>query len=46
MEKASIDPPIIIAFKKKCEEYGVTFDSDTLTIDNLVSEIVKKRGKR
>lgn len=46
MEKASIDPPIIIAFKKKCEEYGITFDSDILTIDNLVSEIVKKRGKR
>ena len=46
MEKASIDPPIIIAFKKMCEEKGVTFDSDVLTIDKLVSEIVKKRGRR
>jgi len=46
MEKASIDPPVIIAFKKMCQKQGVSFDSDVLTIDKLVSEVVKKRGKR
>jgi energy-coupling factor transport system ATP-binding protein len=46
MEKASIDPPVIIAFKKFCEKHGVSFDSDVLTIDKLVNEINKKRGKR
>ena len=46
MEKASIDPPVIIAFKKMCEEHGVNFNSDVLTIDKLVNEILKKRGRR
>ncbi|MGI6607892.1 MAG: energy-coupling factor transporter ATPase [Erysipelotrichaceae bacterium] len=46
MEKASIDPPVIIAFKKMCEKNGVSFDSNILTLDKLVSEIVRKRGKR
>ncbi len=46
MEKASIDPPVIIAFKNMCQKQGVSFDSDVLTIDKLVSEVVKKRGKR
>ncbi|MGI6510041.1 MAG: energy-coupling factor transporter ATPase [Erysipelotrichaceae bacterium] len=46
MEKASIDPPVIIAFKKMCQQHGISFDSDVLTIDKLVSEVVKKRGKR
>lgn len=45
-KKASIDPPVIIAFKKMCQKQGVSFDSDVLTIDKLVSEVVKKRGKR
>ncbi len=46
MEKASIDPPIIISFKKMCQKQGVDFDTDVLTIDKLVDEIIKKRGKR
>ncbi len=46
MEKASIDPPVIIAFKKMCQQQGVSFDSDVLTIDKLVNEVVKKRGRR
>ncbi len=45
MERALIDPPVIIKFKQLCAERGVTFDKDVLTLEQLVEAIGKKRCK-
>lgn len=45
MERALIDPPVIIKFKQLCEERGVHFDKEVLTLEQLVEAIGKKRCK-
>lgn len=42
MERAAIDPPVIISFKQMCQERGVTFSSDVLDLTTLVNKIVKR----
>lgn len=45
MNKALIDPPVIITFKKLCEQKGVKFADDILDITSLVKAIAKRSTK-
>lgn len=45
MKKALIDPPVIISFKKLCEEKGVKFADDILDIESLAKAIAKRSIK-
>ncbi len=45
MERAKIDPPVVIQFKLLCEKYGVKFSDDSLTVDALAKEIAKRCKK-
>lgn len=45
MKKALIDPPVIISFKKLCEEKGVKFADDILDIESLAKAIAKRSTK-
>ena len=45
MKKALIDPPVIISFKKLCEEKGVKFADDILDIESLAKTIAKRSIK-
>lgn len=42
MKKAMIDPPVIITFKKMCEQRGVKFTDDVLDIKTLANAIAKR----
>ncbi len=42
MQKALIDPPVIITFKKLCAEKGVQFSADVLDIKTLADKIAKR----
>ncbi|MDO4378119.1 MAG: energy-coupling factor transporter ATPase [Erysipelotrichia bacterium] len=42
MQKALIDPPVIISFKKLCAEKGVQFSADVLDIKTLADKIAKR----
>ncbi len=45
MNKALIDPPVIITFKKLCEQKGVKFADDILDITSLAKAIAKRSTK-
>lgn len=45
MNKALIDPPVIITFKKLCEAKGVKFADDILDITSLAKAIAKRSTK-
>lgn len=45
MERARIDAPNIIQFKQLCADRGVTFSDESLDIDQLVREIVRRKKK-
>lgn len=45
MERALIDPPVIIKFKQLCAANGIVFDKDVLTLDQLVEAIGKEKRK-
>ncbi len=45
MNKALIDPPVIITFKKLCEQKGVKFADDILDISSLAKAIAKRSTK-
>lgn len=45
MQRALIDPPVIIQFKQLAAKQGVVFDKDILTLDQLVQAIRREKKK-
>ena len=45
MERALIDPPVVIQFRKLCAAHGVTLSEDILTLDELVREIAGRKHR-
>ena len=42
MERAAIDPPVVITFKNLCQQRGVNFSSDVLDVKMLADKIAKR----
>ncbi|MBR6957877.1 MAG: energy-coupling factor transporter ATPase [Erysipelotrichaceae bacterium] len=45
MDKALINPPAIIRFKKACRERGLEIPDDILTVDKLADYLAKRKKK-
>ncbi|MGN1398452.1 MAG: energy-coupling factor transporter ATPase [Erysipelotrichaceae bacterium] len=42
MERAAIDPPVVITFRNLCQQRGVNFSSDVLDVKTLAEKIAKR----